>query len=209
MARAFRHLAFDFETFKTDLFDFRALLDGQTNLSEKDDILPFFKQRPQLGLQIATFIAALQSPDQYAFEFNLFGDFFADLVITKRGARDICLIEFEDATPTSLFRRSRKGKPPFGARFEQGFSQVMDWFCKLDDMQRTYDCRDLFGHMEVEYHGVLVVGRSQFLNDALRRRLEWRSLRTAVNSKRIYVLTYDDVYNLLWDKFETIQLYRS
>jgi Domain of unknown function (DUF4263) len=209
MARAFQHLAFDLEAFHSDMLDFQALLAKKTSLSEKDDILPFFKQRPQLGIQIASFISALQSPNQYAFEFNLFGDFFPDLAISKVGARDVCLIEFEDATPTSIFRRSRKGKPPFGARLEQGLSQILDWFCKLDDMQRTYDCRDLFGHMEIEYHGVLVVGRSQFLTNALKRRLEWRTLRTMVNMKRIYILTYDDVYDLLKEKLETIQLYRS
>ena len=208
MARAFKHLPFEFEAFQRELNEFKQLLAEKPTLSEQKDILPFFHQRPQLAIQIGTFIAELQSPDEFVFEFNLFGEFFPDLVVSKQGARDYCFIEFEDASPSSLFRRIGKGRPSFGARFEQGYSQIVDWFCKLDDMQRTYPMRDLMGYMEVDYHGILIVGRSQYLNEAMRRRIEWRSLRTMVNMKRIYIFTYDDVYELLREKLETILLYR-
>ncbi len=209
MARAFQHLPFEFEAFQRDLNDFRELLAANPTLSEQKDILPFFHQRPQLAVQIATFIAELQTADEFVFEFNLFGEFFPDLVVSKQGVKHYCFIEFEDASPSSLFRRIGKGRPSFGARFEQGYSQIVDWFCKLDEMQLTYPMRDLMGYMEVEYHGILIVGRSQYLNAALRRRIDWRSLRTMVNMKRINIFTYDDVYELLKEKLETILLYRG
>jgi hypothetical protein len=77
-------------------------------LKENEDILPFFKDRPNLSACIGWY-----SPDnlcnQIKHEFTLFGDFRADLVVGDSRNNTYCFIEFEDATKDSIFK-NKKGK---------------------------------------------------------------------------------------------------
>lgn len=209
MAQSFTDIPFDYNVFEAEVIAFRKLLQTHSTLKENEDIRPFFRDRPLLAAYIASCFPEFNPPEQYAFEFNLFGDFFPDLAVTRRGSKDICFVEFEDATEKSLFKPENRGKPSFGKRLEHGYSQIVDWFCKLDGMQKTDDCCDRFGHRSIEYHGILIVGRSSFLTEALRRRLDWRSQRVIVNNKKIYIYTYDDLLEMLEGKLSTVRQYRG
>jgi hypothetical protein len=100
-------------------------------------------------------------------------------------------VEFEEATATSVFKKT--GRPDWSARFEHGFSQIVDWFQILDDMKNTNRFREQFGTSLADYTGVLVVGRSGFLDTAQRDRQRWRSMNVLVAGRRVECMTFDDL----------------
>ena len=108
-------------------------------------------------------------------------------------------VEFEDAAATSLFRRQgEKATPEWGTRLERAFSQVIDWFWKLDDMARTDDFEARLGGRHVDYCGVIVAGRDEWLaHPREQRRWDWRSQKVLVNGFSIRCVTYDELYRFL------------
>jgi hypothetical protein len=123
---------------KTDLVELKKLLDGKSALSERNDILPFFRAHKHLAALNGSYNAKINRFDRIASEFSLFGDYACDLVIGDSVSRHFCFVEFEDASPTSVFT-TKKGKstPEWSPRFDHGFSQIIDWFLVLDDQKRT------------------------------------------------------------------------
>jgi hypothetical protein len=54
-------------------------------------------------------------------------------------------VEFEDAASKSIFvSKSGKNTPEWSSRFEKGFTQILDWFWKLDDLEKTDAFEDRF-----------------------------------------------------------------
>ena len=51
----------------------------------------------------------------------------------------------------------------WGRGFEHGFSQIVDWFWKLDDQSRTNEFRNRFGAPDARLSEMLVIGRNGFL----------------------------------------------
>jgi hypothetical protein len=135
-----------------------------------------------------------------AYEFDLAGDFRADVVVGNRDRDQIrqsfCMIEFEEGGPNSIFTAvNRRQAKEWGRRFEHGFSQLVDWFCATDDWKNTSKFVQYFGSGHVNFHGVLVVGRSTDLSPDDQRRLRWRSGHIVIASHPIHCLTYDDIYH--------------
>jgi hypothetical protein len=79
--KSFEPISFDRSACKPQLSRFRKLLKSRTDLSEKEDLLPFFKNNKHLAAFMAGRFPDLLRQDQIAFEYNLFGDFFCDVVI--------------------------------------------------------------------------------------------------------------------------------
>ncbi|MEQ8960543.1 MAG: DUF4263 domain-containing protein [Coleofasciculus sp. C2-GNP5-27] len=49
-----------------------------------------------------------------------------------------CFVEFENADSNSIFvDKPGKSSPEWSSRFEKCFSQIIDWFWKLDDLEKT------------------------------------------------------------------------
>lgn len=171
----------------TELFGF---LQVNGSFDEQRDFAPFLKARQQLAARIGTLGRIIVEPDCMAREYDVFGDFVADLVVGDSQEGAYTFIEFEDAQPNSLFvQKSSKYKSEFAPRFERGYSQLVDWFYKLDSMQGTRDMEERFGRREIRYDGVLVIGRNEFINPAERARLSWRQECIVVNSRHILVYT--------------------
>ena len=126
-------------------------------------------------------------------------------------------MEFEDAKEYSIFdKRSSKFQPPFGKRLEQGHSQVIDWFCKLDSLRGSpHEIKSRFGVAEIDYHGILIIGRNSTLekadgnSDALKYRLYWRSKNIRLMHKQIMILTYDGLLAKLKNELRIIQAFRQ
>lgn len=107
-----------------------------------------------------------------------------------------CFIEFEDADQNSVFvSKGKKYKSEFSPRLEHGFSQIVDWFYKLENLQNTLDMNERFGSYQIHYEGLLIIGRDQFVTDAEMKRLKWRINNTVINSKHIYCYTYDQLHH--------------
>ena len=154
----------------------------------------FFKKNLNLAAFLGTYIPDIANPDRVANEYDIFGDFACDLAVGDSTSQTFLLVEFEDAKAESLFvKNSAKATPEWAPRLEHGFSQVLDWFWKLSDMEKSDDYENRFGARHVAIHGLVVVGREQNLEPREKARLKWRQDHTIVHSKKVSVITFDQL----------------
>lgn len=192
--KIFQTFEFDLTTYERELNDFNQLLENNINLEERTHILPFFRQRLHLSSRIAALFSEFENIDKIAFEYDLRGDFCCDLVIGDSLSKNFCFVEFEDANVNSLFSNNGRFKPKFSYRFEQGYSQVVDWFFQLKEQAGINQIYERFSANSIDFEGILVIGRNQYLDESQRNRINWRSKRIMVDSKRIRIITYDDLF---------------
>jgi hypothetical protein len=191
----FLQLEFEPRICRSQLAELQQLLQSKESLSERDDILPFFRERPHLSAFVASYHPQINRFDRVAFEYDLFGDFTADLVVGDSIKKSYCFVEFEDARHNSIFLKSGRNTPEWAPRFEKGFSQIIDWFWKLDDLEKTDDFENRFNGRSIDYMGLLIIGRNEYLEPREKKRLAWRQRNLIVNSKHIYCLTFDELYD--------------
>jgi hypothetical protein len=86
-----------------------------------------------------------------------------------------------------------KATREWSPRFDHGYSQIVDWFYKLQVMTDAPDMEARFGRRAIDYTGVLIVGRDRHMDLGEQLRLKWRREHTIVNSKRIICVTYDQL----------------
>lgn len=203
----FLTFTFDPVACRAELNEFRDLLAASPELEERRDILPFFRERRHLSAFIGSYSPYVSDYDQLAYEYSLFGDFSCDLVAGHSQARSYCFVEFEDARRDSIFV-TRKGRstPEWSSRFEHGFSQLVDWFWKLDDAGPSAEFRHRFGPRQPYILGMLVVGRDHALHHREQHRLDWRLARVVVDSKPVLCLTYDQLLAQLDKRLERYTL---
>jgi hypothetical protein len=194
--KEFTRIRFNLEQCRQELAAFRALLDGKQELEERADIEPFFKASPQLSAFLGSYGWGITHCDLLAFDYQLFGDFSCDLVVGDSARKSFGLVEWEDATAGSLFRQQgRKATPEWATRFEHGFSQIVDWFWRLDEAANPDEIEDRFGDRRPQYFGLLVAGRDAHLaHPRERRRLQWRTRKVQVNLLPVWFVTYDQLY---------------
>ncbi len=139
---------------------------------------------------------------ELTFEYPFFGDFKADLLLGNKAAKRFCVVEFEDGREDSIFKKQpRRGNPEWSARFEHGVSQLTDWFYNLADFKSTEGFARTFGHGHVKFFGLLVIGRSAWLDATRRSRLDWRTEKVLIDSHPVACLTFDDLHAFLRDRF--------
>ena len=173
--------------------ELKALLDSSADLGEAD-FHDFFEPRSHLRALVGLYNPSLLSPDRLAWQYPIFGDFRCDFAIGDWARKSYTFVEYEDARPNSLFvKQGEKATRAWSPRFDGGFSQIIDWFYKLQVMTDTPDMEARFGKRSVRYTGVLVIGRDQYLQAGERLRLEWRQDHVVVNSKHIVCVTYDQL----------------
>lgn len=189
-------IVFDPRRCGEELAELGRLLAARSELSERKDILPFFREHRQLSAFLASYNPSVLSRERLiGYEYKLFGDFGTDLIVGDRSSKAFCFVEFEDASPGSIFSRSGRSLPVWSQRFGGGFSQIVDWFWKLAEFQHTPDFSRRFGGSTPDFQGVLVLGRSADLRPQEMDRLEWFRRNVLVNSKRVYCCTFDELYN--------------
>ncbi|MFB2923379.1 Shedu anti-phage system protein SduA domain-containing protein [Aerosakkonema funiforme] len=192
----FSRVEFDVSVCRSQLSEMQQLLQSRRGLSERDDIIPFFRERQHLSAFLASYHPDISRYDRVAFEYDIFGDFACDLAIGDSVNRSYCFVEFEEAATNSIFiTKPGRSTPEWSSRFERGLSQIIDGFWKLNDLERTDDFENRFNGRTIDYIGLLVVGRDENLELRERKRLEWRRQNTIVNSKHSYFVTYDKLYN--------------
>jgi hypothetical protein len=205
--KQFRPIELNRTQAQRELAEYRNLLESP-QLSERRDLLPFFRERLQLAALMGFYNTRLTEHDRIAVELDLFGDFNADFAVGSSRTHQYCFIEFEDATSRSIFRPStNRSLPVWSNRFERGYSQLIDWMFWLESQKNTPGYYQRFGVGEIHYIGLLVIGRDRDLADPLlRRRLTWRSDHVVVCSRRIVCLTFDELFRdfasrlNLWDR---------
>lgn len=173
--------------------ELKALLDGSADLGEAV-FHDFFEPRAQLRALVGLYNTSLASPDRLAWQYPIFGDFRCDFAVGDWGRKAYTFVEFEDARPNSLFvKQGERATRAWSPRFDGGYSQVIDWFYKLQVMTDTPDMEARFGKRSIRYTGVLIIGRDQHFQAGERLRLEWRRDHVVVNSKHLVCVTYDEL----------------
>ena len=144
-------------------------------------------------------------PDRLAWEFDLFGDFACDLAIGEWFTKRYCFIEFEDADTNSIFvQQARKATREWSPRIDHATSQIIDWFYKLHDRRNSDDCEQRFGKRAIDYVGMIVIGRSNFMDAGEQLRWEWRREHVIIASRHVICLTYDELLNGLTARIEAL-----
>ena len=205
--KEFLQLAFDLRRCHKEVQDLRKFLSSRRDLKEDEAIRPFFESRHHLSALIASSNYSMVRFDRLAFQYPLFGDFTCDLVVGDSVSKSYSFVEFEDAGPRSLFvKQGTKATREWSARFDHGYSQIIDWFYKLHDMEKSDAFEARFGARTIHFHGVLVVGRDHHLREGERARLEWRRRNVAVRSQNVQCLTYDGLLEELQGRLKTFAL---
>ena len=209
--KSFLPIDFNWELFEKELDEFGDLLRENNTLEEQKQILPFFKSRLYLSAGIS--LIDIFNPDSLAYEFDLWGKFTCDLVIGSSHNKTYYFIEFEDAKQDSLFKVTKnKSSSEFGNRFEHGYSQIVDWFHVLNNMEDNAEFESRFGSRKINFQGILIIGRSAFLrkgNHDEYNRLLWRMNNVVVNSKRIFCYTFDELYEKLKEKIDILKTMKA
>jgi hypothetical protein len=200
-------LVFDPSRCPVQLSSLRDLLATKSELSEADDIQPLFKACHQLVFLLGLGIQGLSRADRFAFEFDVFGNYTADLVIGNIATQTYCAVEFEDARENSVLHKTAgRSQKEWGRRLEHGFGQLIDWFHAFDDHKNTADFAKHFGYGHVKFHGLLLIGRSAHLTDYDRSRFRWRSDRVTVNTHKSECWTYDELYEAINSQWQITSL---
>jgi len=149
------------------------LLATKPELSEQKDVLPFFKRCENLSLLICSYFPKIKTPDRFAHEFAINGDFVADLVVGDSKAHQYLLVEFENGTSDSIFKqKGKKATPDWAPRFESAFSQIIDWLWKLEDQRSTAAFESTFGSRRATFQGLIVIGKGMGLLKTIRGRYQ-------------------------------------
>ena len=194
-----------------DIIALEILLSEQEQLDERGagGLLAFFTSRPNLVLLMSMIFLTGIVPAAYLPECSILHEFRADYVISNKERSKFVFIEFEHAKRSSIFCTKVMSKAhhsyQWSRTFEHGFSQVVDWYFRLDDYRRTSRIEEHFGSSKMEYVGVLVLGRDCFLEQAgLMQRFEWRRRYTIINSQRLLCFTFDELARELRDTYATM-----
>ncbi len=198
-------LHFDISKCMTDLTEFETLLKTD-ELEENKHILPFFRSHLHISAFVASYVPTVVRFDRIKHEFALFGDFRSDLVVGDATNNSFCFVEFEDAMRDSVFVDKGRSTKEWSSRFEHGFSQIVDWFWKVDDLKNSAQARSVFGTENFDAYGILVIGRDQFISSIDRARLSWRLNKVLIDSRKIICITFDQLARDLRDRLSLYSL---
>lgn len=201
MSKDFTEVAFNHAQFKKELDQFRDLLSSKRILGERE-LQELFKASLHLTAYIGTTFGNIGVARLVAYEFEILGDYAADIVFGNR-EKQFCFVELENGDPDSVLERAgKKSTKEWSKRFEHGFSQIVDWFCNLDDFKKTDRFHRNFGYGHIDFVGLLLIGRNEGLDADDMRRLRWRTHNVIVNSHHVVCMTYDDLYKELKEGYE-------
>ncbi|HUB23935.1 MAG TPA: Shedu anti-phage system protein SduA domain-containing protein [Tepidisphaeraceae bacterium] len=193
--KQFANVSFDAALCKKELDAFDKLLRTRKSLAESKHVRPFFSKSRQLSAFLGTYALGMARPNRLAYEFELAGDFCAGMVVGNWERKTFCMIEFEAGSVSSIFAPKRqRSTREWSSRFDHGFSQLVDWFYKVDDIRKTDGFARVFGDSSATFCGLLVIGRSSGLSEDDRRRLRWRSQHVLKDNHAIQCITYDQMY---------------
>jgi hypothetical protein len=174
--------------------EYDALLAIKPELSERGDVLPFFKKRHDLSLLICSYFPEIKKPNCLAHEYAIDGDFIVDLIVGDATVNRFVLIEFENGRPDSIFhKKSNKSTSDWAQRFEGAYSQIVDWLWKLEDKRSTSDFVSTFGNRRAKFQALVVIGKNMNLSDREKDRLDWRMNRTLIDSNRVSSVSFDQL----------------
>jgi hypothetical protein len=204
-------LKLDLRQAHADLAALDKLLTDNEQLEETGPggLQEFFTSHPHLLLLMSRAFCPGLLPAAYLPECSVVQEFRADYAVANEDRSKFLFVEFEHAKKDSIFATKVKTKAnqsyQWAKTFEHGFSQVLDWYFRLDDYQRASKIEEHFGAPKIDYVGILVIGRDQFLKKTgLSQRFEWRRKYTVINSQHLHCFTFDELARELRGHYETL-----
>ncbi|MBS9994654.1 MULTISPECIES: Shedu immune nuclease family protein [Vibrio harveyi group] len=195
---------------RQELDEFNRLLSSKSEIGETE-LLNFFKTRSQLILLMGR-VVAIDAPEKYNDELPIIGKFRADFVVADKSQSSFAFIEFENAKENSIFNKVLNRKTsvyPWSARFEHGYSQVIDWYLHLAANDNSVNMQSEFGSFSIRYYGALIIGRDSYLAKSdCRERFARRVDKTLVDSKHISCYTFDELYEAMEEQYDIFQTFR-
>ena len=135
MAKEFTDVTFQPARFRSEVDRFRDLL-GASRFPAERDVHDLFKACPHLTAYIGTLVGSVGIAKQVAHEFDIFGDYRADIVLGSRD-RQFCFVEVESGGADAILKKvPNKATKEWSREFEHGFGQLIDWFCHLGRLQK-------------------------------------------------------------------------
>ncbi|HDL8466886.1 TPA: DUF4263 domain-containing protein [Yersinia enterocolitica] len=193
--KVMQNFVFNSAQCRKEVDELRQLLITKAELKEADDILPFFRERPNICSLITNYFPYIKNGDLIAPEYSIDGDFRADLIVGSSQDRKYILVEFEDGNPNSIFKLKRgKSKRDWSKRFEGAYSQLTDWFWKLEDNRKTANFTSTFGGPRAKFHGLIITGKDLDLIPEEEDRLKWRMDTTSIDNNHINVISFNQLY---------------
>ena len=194
MAKSFQPIVFDPAGCRSEILELKSLLDAKAELSERQDVQPFFKSHEQIAAFLGTYSNNIGPATDIVFEYPIVGNFVADLIVGNRALGAYCFVEFEDGRDDSIFKKTTRSMTDWSPRFEHGFSQIVDWFSHLDDLKKTDLFKKDFGKNYPRFSALLIIGRDSGITDYDRIRLDWRCEKVLIDSQSVVCVTFDRLF---------------
>jgi len=193
--KVMQNFVFDKNQCRIEVNELEQLLQSNTILEEAVHILPFFKVRPNICSLITNYFPYIKDGDLIAPEYPIDGEFKADLIIGSKQDMKYILVEFEDGNPNSVFKKKgKKSKRDWSNRFEGAYSQLTDWFWKLEDNRKTTNFQSTFGSPRAKFHGLIITGKDMNLTPEEHDRLKWRMDTTSIDNNHINVISFNQLH---------------
>ncbi|MFS8070781.1 MAG: Shedu anti-phage system protein SduA domain-containing protein, partial [Byssovorax sp.] len=100
----------------------------------------------------------------------------------------------------------KKSKRDWHRRLNGGYSQLVDWFWLLSDVEHSKTLRDQFPNFH-DFTGMLVIGRDHYLDQQELARLDWRAMNSKINGRAILFMTYDGLFRRVRDEADALRRY--
>lgn len=182
------------------------LLAQNGTLSERDDVLPFFRDNRQIALALSLFHSDMGVPDRIGFEYGINGRFVADIVVGNSKKGIFLFVEVENPSDDSIFKMKGRNTSYWSPVFHDGFTQLVDWTYALFDLASEKDRQLQFGSMSPSLMPMLIIGRESALSGEESDRLKWHNQHVTLRSNRVRVLLFDEIVARIREK---VKLFRS
>src|SRR5262245_42203286 len=107
MASTLEPVAFEPAVFRKELGEFGQLLKSRENLKEREHVSPFFKERKHLTAFVGALYLNISVATEVCFDFDISGNFEADVLLGSRAANQFCIVEFEPGEKDAVFKKQK------------------------------------------------------------------------------------------------------
>lgn len=186
-------ISFSEEKALAQIDELEVLLATSQAVAERAELMPFFKENRHAAASLGLLHPEVWTPTLLDFEYSLYQKYRADLIVGDETRGTFLVVELENAGVESIFESRGRKEPYWSPRFLNGFSQLVDWLYTLDRLPSGSALEDEFGRTDPSFYPALIVGRREAITRSEAKRLRWYREKVVVDSKRIIMLTFDDV----------------
>lgn len=191
---------------KREVSELKTLL-KKSKVGEKT-LQRFFRERKNLWALMGMINTKIEGASvNLGREFSFWGDFSCDFVVANEDKSVYTFIEFEEYSNYSIFKKiPSKNTWEYARKFEHGYSQIVDWFCRIDGFKSTQEMKKQFGQEAIKYKGVLIIGRKRDLDADKTQRLAWRTEFVTVQGREVSCMTFDELQEFISNRIKNLEI---